>query len=65
MGNPPSPPRSLIALLQSVTKLWLTLKVTHGIKRLSTTETDMTAILEAFGAVTLFGIAAFFLIFVF
>jgi hypothetical protein len=34
-------------------------------KRLSTTETDMTAILEAFGAVTLFGIAAFFLIFVF
>jgi hypothetical protein len=65
MGNPPSLPRSPIALLQSVTKLWLTFKVAHGIKRLSTTETDMTAILEAFGAVTLFGIAAFFLIFVF
>jgi len=65
MGTPPSLPRSLIALLQSVTKLWLTFKAIHGIKRLSTTETDMTAILEAFGAVTLFGIVAFFLIFVF
>jgi hypothetical protein len=64
MGNPPSPPRLPIALLQSVTKLWLTLKAGNGIKGLSTTETTMTAILEAFGAVTLFGIAAFFLLFV-
>ena len=67
MGNPPSPPRSPIALLQSVTKLLVDFKSQVGYKEtMNNGDIQMTNILfEALGAVTLFAVFAFFLIFVF